>query len=219
MFVANLPLVAGGVVAPGRAETRTVELSGIVVATSYRRAHQLFRQLVRVVADRGPDPVGIFYTPDDVQLELAGYLSGSVEAQPAGGTFLRYRLTLECPDPVAKGDGKTADLTAGPVNGGDAPVWPTLTLTLSGTVTSLRVGSTTTGDFVELAGLSGSVVFIDSRPGFETVEVDGVAALDTLTTASTFFPLLPGGNDLYVTVLAGGGSAAGQVEWRDGWLL
>jgi hypothetical protein len=220
-FSSNLPLVAGGVVAPGRQSFRSLRISGLLVAPTDLEAAGLARQLVFLLRDAGTDPVSVFYTPELDELELSGFLTGAVRFEPVErGPWLRYEFELECPDPVALGDSQEDDIDETLTNAGTAPTWPTITVTLSGTVTSLRVGSNTTGDYVQLDGLtSPDEVVIVSRPGFETVEVDGVAALDTLTVASTFFPLLPGDNDLYVTVLAGGGSATAQAEWRDGFLL
>lgn len=220
-FASTLPLVPGGIVAPGRLSFRSLRISGLLVAPTDLEAAGLARQLTFLLRDAGTNPVSIFYTPELDELELSGFLAGTVRFQAVErGPWLRYEFDLECPDPVALGDPQEEDITAEIVNSGTAPTWPTLRLVLSGTVTSVRVGSNTTGDFVQLDGLtSPDEVLITSRPGFETVEVDGVAALDTLNFASTFFPLLPGGNDLYVTVLTGGGSAVGTVEWRDGYLL
>lgn len=221
-LAAPLPLVTGGVVAPGRLSFRTLRMSGVIVATSDAQAAQLARELVFALRDAGTDSVLVRYTPEATELELAGFLTGTVALRPVDGSmWLRYDFELQCPDPVALAGPQTQSIATPVVNGGSAPTWPTITATLTGVVTSLRVGSTTTGEFVQLDGLSGTVaeVVIRSRPGFETVELDGVAGLDKLNVASTFFPLLPGANDLYVTVLAGTGSATAQVDWRDGYLL
>ena len=220
-FAAALPLVPGGVVAPGRLSFRSVRISGLLVAPTDIEVAGLARQLTFLLRDAGTDPVLINYTPELDELELSGFLRGAVRFEPVqGGPWMSYDFEIECPDPVALGDPQEEDIEAELVNRGTAPTWPTIRAVLSGTVTSLRIGSNTTGDFIQLDGLSAaSEVVVTSRPGFETVEVDGVAALDKLTFTSTFFPLLPGGNDLYVTVLAGGGSATATVEWRDGFLL
>lgn len=220
-FAAALPLVSGGVVAPGRLSFRTVSVSGLLVASTDVAVAQLARQLTFLLRDVGTDPIIINYTPESTELELRGYLSGSVQLRPVdGGPWMSYEFELDCPDPVALGPSNSGNITATLTNAGTAPTWPTITLTLSGTVTDLRVGSTTTGEYIQLDGLSAvTEVVIETRPGFELVTLDGLAGLDKLAVASTFFPLLPGGNSLYVTVLTGGGSATGVVDWRDGYLL
>lgn len=223
VFSSNLPLVAGGIVAPGRVSVRRVELSGLVIAPTDEAAYLLARALYEVVRDRGVDPVVISYNPDGVAaVELEGFLTGEMTVEPfQGGPWLSYTMTLECPDPIAKGEPQSDVITSPITNAGNANTWPTVVVALSGTVTSVRIGSTTTAEFVQLDGLAGTEteVVVSTRPGFETVEVDGVAALDKLTLDSTFFPLVPGDNDLYVTVLAGGGSATATVDWRDGWVF
>ena len=220
-FSSALPLVPGGVVAPGRLSFRSVRISGLLVAPTDIEVAGLARDLTFLLRDAGTDPVLITYTPELDELELSGFLTGTVRFEPVqGGPWMSYDFEIECPNPVALGDPQEEDITEELVNRGTAPTWPTIRATLSGTVTSLRIGSNTTGDFVQLDGLSAvSEVLVVAQPGFETVELDGVAGLDKLTFTSTFFPLLPGANDLYVTVLAGGGSATATVEWRDGYLL
>ena len=220
-FSSSLPLVAGGVVAPGRLSFRTVRISGLLIASTDLEVAGLARQLTFLLRDAGTDPVLINYTPELDELELSGFLRGAVQFSPVqGGPWMSYDLEIECPDPIALGDPQEEDITEELVNRGSAPTWPTIRVTLSGTVTQLKVGSNTTGDFIQLDALSAvTEVLITTRPGFETVLLDGLAGLDTINFASTFFPLLPGANDLYVTVLAGGGSATATVEWRDGYLL
>jgi hypothetical protein len=222
VFASNLPLVTGGVVAPGRLQTRLVRFEGLVVAPTDRQAHELARELVTVLRDRGTDPVAIAYTPEVDELELTGHLTGAVEFEPEErGPWLRYMFEMECADPIAKGEQQQQSIDTPITNAGNADVWPDLTITLSGTVTSVRIGSTTTGDFIQLNGLAGTETLIEitSAPGFEQVKVDGAPAMDKLTTATVFFPLTPGENNLYVTALAGGGSATAEAEWRDGYLL
>jgi hypothetical protein len=222
VFSDNLPLVPGGIVAPGRIAGRIVELSGTIVGNDDLETYNLARELVTVTRDTGFTPVNIAYEAGGVDLELEGFLSGSVEISPADGSpWLTYSLTLECADPIAKAEQQEEMIPGDVVTGGTSEVFPSILLTLTGEVTSVRVGSTTVGEFVQLDGLSATAeeVFIETRPGFETVEVDSVAALNLLNLASSFFPLAPGINAIQVEVLAGTGSAAGVMVWKDGFLL
>lgn len=220
-FASPLPLVPGGVVAPGRQSFRTVAISGLIVAPTDAEAAELASDLAFLLRDAGSDPVFINYTPEATELELSGYLSGAVQFQPVqGGPWMRYQFEIDCPNPVALGDANTEDITSIIVNAGTAPTWPIITATLVPNVTSLRIGSTTSGDFVQLDGLTTETeVVIVSEPGFENVLLDGAAGLDKLAFTTTFFPLLPGSNDLYITVLTGDGTATATVDWRDGYLL
>ena len=221
----DLPLVQGGVVVPGRYELRTVELAGTIVAPTAAAAHVLYRALVETVRDRGNTATTITFDPEgDGDRELEGFLDGEVEASPAGGPYLAYRLRLVCPDPVAYAttiNTETAGNAPGTAmtNAGNALVYPTITATLSGTVTSLRVGSTTAGAYVQLDDLAaGTTLVIETAPGFETVTLDGSPILNKVAVASRFWGIEPGVNELYRTVLLGGGSATVSVSWRDGWV-
>jgi hypothetical protein len=223
--VADLPLVAGGIVVPGRYEPRSIELAGTIVAPTAEAAHVLYRALVAVVRDRGNTPTTITFDPEgDGDRELDGFLDGEVEASPAGGPYLAYRLRLVCPDPVAYGTTiytETAGNSPGATmtNAGNAEVYPTITAALSGTVTSLRIGNTTAGAYVQLDDLAaGTTLVIETQPGLETVTLDGTPILGKVAVASRFWALEPGANAVYRTVLAGGGSAAVSVSWRDGWV-
>lgn len=222
VFSNNLPLVPGGIVAPGRISGRVVELSGTVVGADDLETYNLARELVTVTRDTGFTPVNIAYEAGGIDLELEGFLTGSVEFTPVEGSpWLSYSLTLECADPVAKAEQQEEMIPGDVVTGGTSNVFPSILLNLTGEVTSVRVGSTTVGEFIQLDGLSAAAeeVFIDTRPGFETVEVDGVAALNLLNLASSFFALVPGINAIQVQVLSGTGSADGVIVWKDGYLL
>lgn len=222
VFSDNLPLVPGGIVAPGKLAGRTVELSGTVVGNDDSETYNLARDLVAVTRDRGFNPVVISYEAGGIDLELEGFLSGSVEIVPVERSpWFTYFLTLECADPVAKGEQEEETIPGNVVTGGTTEVFPSILLEFTGEVTSVRVNSPTAGEFVQLDGLSALAeeVLIDNRPGFEVVEVDGVSALNLLNVASTFFALLPGVNVIEVTVLAGTGSASGSIAWRDGYVF
>jgi len=222
VFSDNLPLVPGGIVAPGRITGRIVELSGTVVGNDDQETYNLARELVLVTKDRGFSPILVTYEAGGIDLELEGFLSGVVEIRPVeDSAWLSYSLTIECADPVAKAEPKE-ELIPGEVEvGGNADVFPTITLDLTGEVTSVRVSSTTAGEFVQLDGVASAAlqIVIDTRPGFERVEVDGVSALNLLNLSSVFFNLVPGTNDITVTVLTGTGSAVGTINWRNGFLL
>lgn len=221
----ELPLVNGQTVTPGRLSGRVVELSGTIVADTRQDAHALYEDLVACVGDAGATPVTVRYTPRSTTVELDGYLDGAVTVEPAGGPWLTYTLTLVCPDPVAKSQ-TTQTATVGTfaspatvTNAGDATVWPVVTVTIDGTVTSLRVGNQDTGDYVELDALpAGDELVIETAPGRESVLLDGVPVMDALTSASRFFGLRAGTNEVYRTKLAGSGSITASVDWRDGWV-
>lgn len=217
--VADLPLVPGGIVAPGLQTFRTVTLAGTVVGADATEVQVARAALISACADRGGQTVTIRWTSDGATRELYGYLDGAVEFTSTGSHFLNYALTLVCPDPTAvSATVSSVAIGATTTNIGSAPVWPTFTVELTGTVSSVKVGNTTTGEYLQLDGLpAGDELIVATKPGFESVLLDGVSVLQTVAVASRFPALQPGANSLYVTVLAGGGTASGTVSWRSGW--
>ncbi len=224
LTVAPLPLVPGGLVVPGRQGAREIELGGTIVAGSAISARTLRRNLINVLRDRGESGVLVQWSPDGSVVELTGYLDGAVECESAQGShFLTYRFRLVCPDPVALSTVEaSASLSGVPgvtvVNGGTATTWPEFTLTLAGTVDNLRIGNTTTGEYLQLNGLPGGATLqVVTRPGFESITRGG-SVLDKLDVLSRWPSLPPGSSQFYVTVTAGGGSASGVVRYRSGWV-
>lgn len=224
LSVVSLPLVAGGVVAPGRLSFRVIEAEGMIVGADAAAVRNLRRTLVAALADRDLTPVAVRWDPGVGVVEAHGYLDGAVEVTATGSHFVRYSFRLVCPDPVAYSTSVTNSLLAAfpgtaVVNEGSAEVWPEFTLSASDTVTSMRVGNSSTQQYLQLDGLTGTgEITVVTAPGYETVVRGGVPILQTVNVASKFFGLAPGANALYVTVLAGGGSASGSAVWRAGWL-
>jgi hypothetical protein len=217
--VENLPLIAGGVVSPGRQTVRTVEAEGMIVGADADAVRASRALLQAALKDRGENPVRIRWTESGVSREVEGYLDGTVEFTSTDSHFLRFRFTVVCADPIAYASTETtATIGTAVSNTGTADVWPSFNVSMTGTVTSIRVGSTTTGEFVQLDDISGgSILEVDTRPGFEVVKIDNVSVMDKLAVATRFPAMLAGSNQFYVTVLAGGGTATGTVTWRSGW--
>jgi hypothetical protein len=224
LSVVPLPLVAGGLVAPGRLSFRVIEAEGMIVGANAAAVRTLRRTLVAALADRDASPVTVRWDPGVGVVETYGFLDGAVEVTATGSHFVRYSFRLVCPDPVAYSTTvATTPLAAFPgtvvQNSGSAEVWPELTISTSGTVTSLRVGNSSTQRYLQLDNLTGTgAITVVTAPGYETVVRGGVPLLQTVNIASKFFGLAPGANALYVTVLSGGGSASGSAVWRAGWV-
>jgi len=217
---ADLPLVAGGIVSPGHQSFRNVELSGMIVGVDAAAVQTLRATLVNALTDRGEDSVRIRWTAGGSSRELSGYLDGSVEFTSTGSHFLRFMFSVVCPDPIAYSVTESSGAIGTTVtNTGTADVWPTFNVALTGTVTSLRVGNSNTGEYVQLENLAGATaVQVVTAPGLENVTVNGVSALNKLATVSRFPVMKPGSNAFYVIALAGGGSASGTVTWTNGWV-
>jgi hypothetical protein len=219
VYKSDLPLISGGLVAPGRATYRTVVAAGMIVGADANAVQVLRASLISACADRGLEPVAVRWVSDGVERELKGFLDGSVEITSTGSHFLSYSFTLICPDPVAQSTTVSNGVLGTSVsNSGSSEVWPTFSVEFAGTVTSVRVGNSTTGEYLQLDDLPAGVdLEIVTSPGFEAITLDGVSILNCLAVTSRFPSLQPGANDVYVTVLSGGGSAAGTLTWHAGW--
>jgi hypothetical protein len=217
-----LPLAVGGLVPSGSLGVREIVVTGMVLGASRTAVNALRRQLVGAAA--GDITVG--FTPETSALELSGRIDGTIQFGDGGGHWLTYMVRIVCADPVAYA---TTDRSAtinqvSPGNAvltnGDGDVWPTVTVTVtSGTVTAVRVGTSTTGKFLNVSGISlgaGKTVVFTQTPGQEEVLVDGTPAFNKLSVASRFWTLIPGTNRVYRTVT--GGTVTVSIGWRDGWV-
>lgn len=220
-----LPLISGGVVVAGRAGVRRLTVSGTIVGSDADSANALRKNLVAVLRDHDGDLIAATWTVATVARTVRGALNGSVEFSLVGGSMIAYKAELVCPDPVAYATTASTSPAAASqtvTNAGDANVWPTLTVSFTGSCSTLRVGSTTSGRYIELASLaavSGDTLVIDTRPGYELVELNGTSVLSKLTAASRFWSLSPGANAVYVSNVAPtGANVALSVGWTDGWV-
>jgi hypothetical protein len=222
-----LPLVGGGVVTPGRPGIRVVELEGLVLGRTPAEANELAAALAACVADQGDAGYTVIsYTPRDVELELTATLDGQVRFDGGKNSCaIRYQMRLVCPDPLAY-SATIRDVTATTTPGtsfsvlGDATVWPDVQIVATGSATSVRVGNSTSGQFIQLDDLTltaGNTVTIRTRPGYEQVLVNGTNGMAKRNAASRWFNFAPGENKFFATVLGGGGTVEVTATWRDGW--
>lgn len=219
---APLPLVEGSLVSAGRLTSRQVRVGGMIVASSHAAVQTLRSQLARVLGDFGESETLIRWERDGADVELAGYLDGILQFASTGSRFLRFDFTLTCQNPVALAtdiSSATVASTSSEVvsSFGSARVWPYIEVTLSGDVSGLKVGNNDTGETLELSGLTGTLLKVECRPGFESVLQDGTSALQLLSDDSQFPAIRPGENTLSVEVSEGTGSASAVFMWRDGW--
>ena len=225
-YSANLPLIAGGVVVPANRSIRLIEVSGTIVARTPSEANALRREFVGVVREFLGNSVIVSFTVEDIEKEITATVEGDVTFTPAGGFNLDYTARLVAGDPVAYSTTmSTGAASAMPgtslSNIGDADVWPTLFVVVSGSVDAIRFGNGTIGKFLELASLgatSGDELTIVTQPGYESIELNGISIINKLTVNSRFWPLGPGNNSVYHIVTAGAGSVSTSLTWRDGWV-
>lgn len=222
----ELEFSTGGLVVPGRRGPRTVELNGRVIGRDDDETNELARLLAEACSDHGPALVELAYTVEGVARVLEGTVDGELTFARDGG-WLTYQVAFVCPDPVAHAETVTTVTLSGAPgatcsNTGNAEVWPLYEVTVtSGAPTGIKVGCTTTGRYVELAGLTtttGDVLTIDTTPGSQRVELNGVSARSKMTALSRMHSLPAGDSQAYVTVTAGTGAVSATVEFRSGWV-
>lgn len=101
-------------------------------------------------------------------------------------------------------------------NTGNVAVYPKVTLT--GPATNPTITNVTTGQFFTLQGLTttaGDVIVIDLQN--RTVLLNGGSILTYMSTTSSWWPLLPGGNSIRLTTTNGSDTVTGTVSWRSGY--
>lgn len=103
-------------------------------------------------------------------------------------------------------------------NGGDVDAWPVVTVIGPGT--ELSLSNSTTGKTTRITGniAAGSVVEVDTRPGYKTVRVDGYNAFGRLTDDSTLWPLVPGPNRVSIGFATADANSSVAFRWRGRWL-
>jgi len=115
----------------------------------------------------------------------------------------------------------TYSVTSNANNEGDLPAYP-VSITVNGPISTPRITNTTTGEFIEVTtNLSTASNFLRITYDKDSlrVETDGVSVLDSVTAASTFFKLEPGGNEITLTGASISDGAKCDVIFRDAYPL
>jgi hypothetical protein len=215
VFVADLPLVPGAVVAQGERTSRVISAAGMIVGADAAAVRSLRRNLIAALLDTGGpyNTITVAWTDDGVDREVYGNVLGEIEFTSTGSHFVRYRFSVVSQDPNSYSASVFSQSTDDPVvNAGNADTWPTFVVVVDAGETSVTITSSETGEQLVVENVStGNFVVISTVPGFESLSVNGVSAMDKLTAASRFVRLKPGSNSVTVS----GGS--GTVYWRDGW--
>jgi hypothetical protein len=225
----------GGIVVPGRRGPREVVISGQVLGVDRNDLAERWAELLGFLTDLDGELLGVQVTvpaadifTSSVTRVMYGAIDGGLNVERVTPLAEAFEVRLVCPDPVAYDTDTSVDtLAAAPgvsvTNAGDATVGATFVVAgpPSGTTTGLRVGNTTTGRKVELAGLefeAGDELVVVTTPGREEVTLNGASIAGTVDVASRWPLLVPGTNRLYLTRTAGSGTMSGTVEWRSGWV-
>lgn len=105
-------------------------------------------------------------------------------------------------------------------NDGDLPGYP-VSIKVYGPIQTPTITNTTTGEYITVNTnvADGSILTIAYDKDSLTADVDGVSVLNDVTTASTFFKLQPGGNNITLTGSAFSSGAYVDVTYYSTWPL
>lgn len=141
--------------------------------------------------------------------------TGNADFTTASGTAI-YSFAY----PIIYG-ASTSSVTATANNIGDLPVYP-IGITINGPVNSPRVTNDATDEYIQvnvnLATTDNELTIVYDKDSL-AVELDGVSVLNQVTTASTFFKIVPGANPITLTGSSISDDARAIVSFRSGWPL
>jgi predicted phage tail component-like protein len=113
-------------------------------------------------------------------------------------------INFICPDPYSQGNTiVTKNLVAGSNSvtyNGTAPVYPTMTVTFTASVTSFEISNGTKKMHIDASMGTTSTLVIDCNTG--KITINNVLNLQTITLDSDFFPLVKGTQTLTVSAYA-----------------
>jgi hypothetical protein len=214
LYVANLALVPGAVVAPGQLEGRTVRVAGTIVGGDAEAVRVARTTLLRALNDGSGELVAIRWATEGTVRELRGHLDGAVECSSTGSHFLVYEFAVVCPNPIAYSTTQSSGVWGDPLpilNVGTAAAWPELTVTPTGG-SPVTVANSTTGESLTITGVAaGDEIVVVTEPGYENITVEGVPAFNLMSSTSRFPRLAAGQNTTTIT----GGTAT--ATWYAGW--
>jgi len=227
VYRADLLQAAGSIIVPGKRAAREITVRGAVLGQTTADLAARWSTLVSFFDDLGGDLLGVRFTVGTTTRTLYGAVDGGLSVRRVTPLAEEFEVTLLCPDPLSVGATlKSVNVSAHPgtnaTNAGDGavPVVFRLDGPSSGTATAVRVGNSTNGTFVEVAGIvftTSDELVIDTTPGRETVLLNGASIAGKVTALSRWVTLR-GTGKLYVTRTAGSGTVTGTAEWLDGWV-
>jgi hypothetical protein len=144
-------------------------------------------------------------------------LASTDEAEPSSTGSAVHSFTF----PIVYG-ATLLDVQQDALNEGDLPVYP-VSINVYGPVTDPLITNTTTGDFIQLSGVTLSsqtdqLVIAYDKDSLN-VNVNGVNRLANVTNSSDYFKLQPGSNIIELSGASVGSGAYLTVSYRDGWPL
>lgn len=226
----SMPRAWGGMGGSRSPGVRELTLTGKILARNFDEANRLWSRLLATCYGH-EEPVRLRVTRDGVPTQIECWLSGEPEVTPAGTlNDLNFNLHFVADDPRFYATSQSsATITTGGVvcvNAGDAETFPAFTVEgpSSGTITAFTVRNETTGEKMELSGISvgsGQTLIIVMKPGFERLQRGGASYFNNRSADSVFWGLRggqSGGGTNTVSYTATGATPTSvTATWRSAW--
>ena len=222
-----VPLQAGARLRTVRTRPREVDLPLLVKGTSSAGLRTTMRSLLHLLnPDRGEGRLRVTAPGGDQRELWCRYAAGLMGNEEFGVNVLFQRavLTFWAADPywyAVSPETETYLLTAASsffpffplvvsassifgamtiTNAGDVDAWPIWTITGPGSDIYLR--NVTYGEYLHVAATlnAGDILQIDTRPGYKTVEINGVNSFSMISAASALWNLRRGANSVKIEI-------------------
>lgn len=144
----------------------------------------------------------------------------TASTQPADFTTASGTAIYSFKYPIVFG-ASTSSVSTDAINEGDLPVYP-VSINIHGPVNSPKITNTTTGEYIEVTvnlGSASNELVISYDKDSLSVELDGVPVLNQVTSTSTFFKLIAGGNQFTLTGSSISSTAYATISFYSGWSL
>jgi hypothetical protein len=241
LLMDDVPLQAGSRLRTVKTRARQVDVPLLIRGTSASNLRSVLRSLLLTLDPNRGDGRLRVTGPDGTARELwcryAGGLLGQEVAGAAPGHELRAVLTFQAADPFWYAASLTTSaytLTAGggffpffPLvvsatsifttvsvdNTGDVETWPIWSIRGPGSDIYLR--NVTTGEYLAIVTTlgAGDILTIDTRPGYKTVELNGVNAFDLITPSSALWALPRGVTSVWIEIAGTTAASACTVNY------
>ena len=222
----KLPFFSGGIISASHADIRDITISGSVFGVSVEDTNAKWQKLLSVCGDPGSGFVSIRFQPSLASpvVEILGVVT-QVDPQQTTAYEIPFDLTFVTGSPNATSVQLSHATGSTLVGAGNVPVFPEITLNLTGSVNNLTLwihhpnGQAETLNLNGLGITSACSLTINTKPGYEDILINGsVRAMRHRVPGSAWPSIMPGANTITATSSTGSVSIA-SVTWHDGWSL
>ena len=231
-LLANWYDAGGALIATQELAARNVGTTFLVLAADITPPFGSAKLGVELAGGRGAGATlywdDITVTAQDVTREISGYLTApfGVALQPGESTDWRsFALQLRCPEPFFLGPSELAIGQFASVvtayNPGDATAWPVWLVRLASGFPLTFVNTSIPGNpSLQVSDAYSSLTINTDPRALSVVNNDtSTTAWDAISASSTFFPLVPGANELTGTNIGGLSYVTGtfRPRWLTAW--